>query len=68
VTGLWDLLPANVVKYAKGILAAVGAVLTIVFATVPGLSGARWAIVAVAVLAALGVVVVPNQNAKTRLR
>lgn len=65
MSDLWNLLPAGAVKWAKAILAAVAAVLNVLFSTVPGLESNRWAVVLVSVLAVIGVAVTPNYNAKT---
>jgi hypothetical protein len=68
MTDLWNLLPPGVVKWAKAILAAVAAVLNILFTTVPALEGGRWAVWVVSVLAVIAVAVTPNSNAQSRMQ
>ncbi|HEY1700867.1 MAG TPA: hypothetical protein VGG75_14245 [Trebonia sp.] len=65
MTALWDLLPPAIVTRAKAIVAVIGVTGFIVVSFFPSLATDHYVAAAIAVLTALGVWGVPNQNAKT---
>jgi hypothetical protein len=67
MTALWDLLPPAIVTRAKAIVAVIGVTGFIVVSFFPSLAVNHYVAAAIAVLTALGVWGVPNQNARTLL-
>jgi hypothetical protein len=65
VSNIWNLLPPVVVKWAKGILALLGAAAYVIVNYVPSLAANHYIAIAIGVLTVLGVVAVPNSNART---
>jgi hypothetical protein len=65
VSNIWNLLPPAVVKWAKGILALLGAAAYVIVNYVPSLAANHYIAIAIGILTVLGVVAVPNSNART---